>query len=269
MPACRDTAYFLFAATSAGWRRPRRMPCRGRRPGSRIHVAQQVVNAVGAGEAVGEAFEIINVHPLVLALWLPVFAVIFEIADEFFFLAIHRDDWVFGAFKACTGGFDVPALRLPVGMGPPFNIFLVGFERKAQAAKEVRERRFFDVMLLLCKRQREMGQRFGGPAHKAHRVAFVLDHGFELADQRRLRFGELFSAPSRFAQAVSAERLTRLNHTFSDRLSIRPGVPRDGAHAPQSDLFRLGSQAYPPRELIELWAKHGILLLGGHGCSIP
>jgi hypothetical protein len=48
-------------------------------------VVQQVVYAIGAGDAVGEAFEIIHVDRLVLALWLPLFAVIFEIADEFFF----------------------------------------------------------------------------------------------------------------------------------------------------------------------------------------
>jgi hypothetical protein len=109
---------------------------------SHIHkatVLDNVIHAVRRRFPVSKAVEIVDVHHRVFSLGLPFSAVVLEIPNQFFFLAINGDDGVPFLLKRGTGCGNMTKLEVTVGVRHPFDVLLVRLEREPERGKHLRE----------------------------------------------------------------------------------------------------------------------------------
>ena len=148
-------------------------------------VGRHVVDAVGRHLAQLRVDEVVHAHPLGLARGLPLAPCVLEVANEFLFLRVHRDDGLALALLARHRGGDVAKLRIAIGVLAAF----AALAHRLQAVAELAQQRADAALAyLMASGAQFLGRScraLAGPAQERRCIApnRRLDQGIETVEQ--------------------------------------------------------------------------------------
>src|SRR5450755_2455457 len=86
-------------------------------------LVDQIIHAIGHGFTVSQRKKIVDIHAGLLSFRLPFCAIVFEIAEQLFFLTIHRNDRITSLLKLLTCAVNLFKLGISIGMRGSFDRF--------------------------------------------------------------------------------------------------------------------------------------------------
>ena len=215
-------------------------------------ILDQIIHAIRDGFPSGQRQVVVDVDRPLFSFRLPLPPIVFEVADQFLLLAIHRDNRITRGFKLLALLLDVPKLGITVRVATPLNGFLVRPQREAHRVQPLADHRVAQLMSLLGERLLELGHAFRRPLDGTHRIAFGVQQPFQIGPQARIVFLLLFSSsalapkPLSWGKQVSCLYLSPscFNRIFGDAcLSCHQNkIPA---------LFGFQRQKLPPLLLVE------------------
>src|SRR5258708_16834731 len=111
-------------------------------------VLHQIIDAIGHSLPISKREVIIHIDRRLFPFGLPLLPIVLKGPDQFFLLAIHRDDRIACCFKLLTLLLDMSKLGITVLMAPALNGFLVRAQRETHRVQSLADSGFTQLMPL-------------------------------------------------------------------------------------------------------------------------
>ena len=235
-------------------------------------IVGQVVHAVRNRLAEGLVREVVDPNRLRVTARTPLPPRVFERADEFLLLRVHRHHWLAAPLKRPYPAVDVVELRVPIRMLFPLQRLTVRLQTVTQRVQQPVHRTLADPMARPLEFPRQPRRTAAGPTQRPRRVAARrrIDQSFQRRHQAGVMLGQRLAAGARPAQPARGIVVFRAGGQFLQaRADRRPRQPRRLGHpcdSTASECPCLHRGPTPPRPFVEQRLNRRKLLLN-HLCQ--
>ena len=159
-------------------------------------VVEQVGDAIRDGFPIGKRERIRDIDGRLLPFGLPLLAVVFEVADQLFLLAIDGNDGLAFGFKGFASAVDGLKWAVSVGMRGSFSPLLVGFERKSHRFSHPADGGLANRVSLAAEGLPQLAYRLARPSEQALRISLRLPHCLPISSEPHVLLGSFLPSAS-------------------------------------------------------------------------